>query len=148
MRSMLIPVAAIALMGASDEAAVELPKSDGPALSQDYEAQIKALIERDSTAGLAEGLALKGLTRSNCLDRLERAQDDAGEGADEAVVVSPGPLLRRGPGSPDTPPLAIYAVDRREGRCAVMVMMGDTDDVRPLPELSAEDHRLMPAEQP
>ena len=53
--------------------------------------------------------------------------------------------FRREPASPEKP-LAIYAVDRREDGCAVMVMMGNTDDVRPLPRISEGQALLLPAE--
>ncbi|MEO1730400.1 MAG: hypothetical protein AAFR64_06645 [Pseudomonadota bacterium] len=81
--------------------------------------------------------------RTGCSDRLERTD----EGSDGPVILGPAPLLRRGPNTPETPPLAIYAVDRRENGCGMMVMMGNPNDVRLLPDFSAEDHRLMPADQ-
>ncbi|MEM6858549.1 MAG: hypothetical protein AAF559_11815 [Pseudomonadota bacterium] len=142
MRAVLIPVLAFALTGASDEAATPAPEPDQQALFEEYRSQLEALKKRDIAAEIAQGAVLQGLKPSNCNDRLERAQDKA----DEAVVVTPGPLLRRGPNTSDSEPLAIYAVHRREGGCAVMVMMGDPTDVRPLPSLRAEDHRLMPAD--
>ena len=142
MRAVLIPVLAFGLIGASDGAEAPLQQPDQQALFEEYRGKLEALKRRDIAAEIAQGAVLQGLKPSNCNDRLERAQDKA----DEAVVVTPGPLLRRGSNTPNNEPLAIYAVDRREGGCAVMVMMGEPEDVRPLPSLSAEDHRLMPAD--
>lgn len=142
MRAVLIPVLAFALVGASDEAEAPVPQPDQQALLEEYRGKLEALAKRDIAAEVAQESVLRGLKTSNCNDRLERARDQA----EEAVVITPGPLLRRGPNTPDSEPLAIYAVDRREGGCAVMVMMGEPTDVRPLPSLSADDHRLMPAD--
>ena len=143
MRAVLIPVLAFALIGASDEAEAPVPQPDKQALFEQYRSKLEALKKRDFAAEIAQGAVLQGLKPSSCNDRLELAQNKA----DEAVVMTPGPLLRRGPNTPASEPLAIYAVDQREDGCAVMVMMGDPTDVRPLPSLSAEDHRLMPADQ-
>ena len=58
-----------------------------------------------------------------CRDRIVHARDALGQ----------PPLLRREPASPERP-LAIYAVDRTQDGCSVLVMMGDPDDIRPMPE--------------
>lgn len=142
MRAGLIPALAFALVGASDEAEAPVPQPDQQSLVEEYRDKLEALKRRDTAAEIAQGAVLQGLKPSNCNDRLERARDEA----EEAVVITPGPLLRRGPNTPDSAPLAIYAVDRREGGCAVMVMMSEPKDVRPLPSISADDHRLMPAD--
>ena len=63
-------------------------------------------------------------TRSDvqCRDVISRARQEAGK----------PPLLEREPASPDKP-YHIYAVDRRQDGCAVMVVKGDPGDIRPLP---------------
>ena len=53
------------------------------------------------------------------------------------------PQLRRESASPDEP-LLIAAVDHRIGGCSVMLMHGNTSDVRPLP-MPDGDARLLPA---
>ena len=148
MRAVMMPVLAFALVGAADEAPVEAPKpneaqeTDAAPLLKEYQDKLEALKKRNLAAEIAQGSVLKGLKPSNCLDRFERAENES----EKLALITPGPLLRRGPNNPETPPLAIYAVDRREDNCAVMVMMGDPEEVRPLPKLGAEDHRLMPAD--
>ncbi|KPF65439.1 hypothetical protein IP79_03055 [Porphyrobacter sp. AAP60] len=57
-----------------------------------------------------------------CRDRITQAREAAGK----------PPLLDREPASPEKP-YHIYAVDRRQDGCAVMVMKGDPADIRPLP---------------
>jgi hypothetical protein len=53
------------------------------------------------------------------------------------------PLLRREAASPDEP-LLIYAVDRREGKCPVLVMKGDTEDIREVPKTDErEGHEML-----
>jgi len=61
--------------------------------------------------------------REICRDRIEHARAASGQ----------PPLLQRGPATPEDPVL-IYAVDRRQDGCAVMVVAGDPADIRPLPE--------------
>ncbi|MDJ0977695.1 MAG: hypothetical protein QNI87_04095 [Erythrobacter sp.] len=141
MRAVLIPVLAFACMGASDEAGVEIPQPDESALFGEYQEKLEALKKRNLAAEPNEGSLTRLLQRSACRDRLERAQEDA----QKPLLVQPRPLLRRGPDTPEQPPLAIYAVDRRENGCGMMVMMGNPEDVRPVPVFNAEDHRLMPA---
>jgi hypothetical protein len=46
--------------------------------------------------------------------------------------------------APAGDPLFIAAVDKRIGACSVLVMRGDTSDIRPLP--APGEHRLMPAQ--
>lgn len=57
-----------------------------------------------------------------CRDVITQARERAGK----------PPLLDREPASPDKP-YHIYAVDRREAGCSVMVTAGDPADIRPLP---------------
>lgn len=69
-----------------------------------------------------------------CRDVISQARQEAGK----------SPLLDREPASPDRP-YHIYAVDRRQDGCAVMVMKGDPADIRPLPAPSEGPLLLMPA---
>ncbi|AOL23568.1 hypothetical protein Ga0102493_112556 [Erythrobacter litoralis] len=73
--------------------------------------------------------------REACRDRIEHARRASGQ----------PPLLRRGPATPDDPVL-IYAVDRRQDGCAVMVVKGDPQDIRPLPEAPREGKLLWRAQ--
>ena len=155
MRILLAPMAAFLCMAASGEASIPAEKP------KDNEALIKELRDRifedRLRRALEKGLGIQSSSpftspfvrtnglNSRCTDRLERAEE-AEENAQEPKFVTPGPLLRRGPNTPDSEPLAIYAVDRREDGCSVMVIMGDPTDVRPLPSFSANDHRWMPAD--
>ncbi|MEE4539133.1 MAG: hypothetical protein V2J51_11675 [Erythrobacter sp.] len=71
----------------------------------------------------AETDAAKNPTGRECRDRIERARAASGQPL----------LLNRGPATPDDPVL-IYAVDRRQDGCSVMVVAGNPDDIRALPE--------------
>lgn len=71
----------------------------------------------------------------NCTDTIVEAREATGQ----------PPLLQREPASPDQP-LAIYAVDRTQDGCSVVVMMGDREDIRPLPLPAETTNGLMPAE--
>lgn len=70
----------------------------------------------------------------NCRDKISNARQLLGQ----------PPLLNREPASPTNPHL-IYAVDRRQDGCSVMVMKGDPDDIRPLPS-RMEGSPLLPAD--
>jgi hypothetical protein len=71
--------------------------------------------------------------RENCRDRIVLVREELGL-----------PKLERDTASPDEP-LLIAAVDKRIDGCAVMVMHGNTSDVRPLPEFQKGPGQLMPA---
>jgi hypothetical protein len=71
--------------------------------------------------------------RENCRDRIVLVREERGL-----------PKLERDTASPDEP-LMIAAVDKRIDGCAVMVMHGNTSDVRPLPEFQEGQGQLMPA---
>lgn len=154
MRTLLVPIAAFALMGANEEAEVSSaqPSNNTLVIEQLRERLEQHRLEREyeKKLGITRKSALVDLLRNpvtgsglRCQDQLERAQVEGD--ANPSLVEIPGPLLRRGPNTADKPPLAIYAVDQREGGCGVMVMMGDPTDVRPVPAMGADDHRLMPA---
>ena len=139
---MLVPVAAIALVGASDEAETETLRPAPPEMADDVRERFDDLITGTSVKDFdGKTVTLNEILRGDCRDRLDYAQNDK-----DGVKTFEGPLFQRKPGTADDPPLAIYAVDRRENGCGVMVVMGDLEDVRPLPKLGAEDYRLMPAD--
>ncbi|MGB3470082.1 MAG: hypothetical protein WBA51_04600 [Erythrobacter sp.] len=119
MRAFLIPFAAFALIGANDKAEIEAQGPDVP-------------VPVDGANHDA---------RVDCQGRLTSTGDQ-----NPPVAVSNKALFQRKPATPEKP-LAIYAVERRENGCAVMVMMGDINDVRPLPETDEQGYRLLPAEQ-
>lgn len=81
-----------------------------------------------------DGRDLAELLSAGCRDTINKARGELGQ----------PPLLNREPASPDKPH-HIYAVDRREGGCSVMVMKGSPDDIRPLPA-PMEGPLKMPAE--
>ena len=122
MRMIILPVAALALIGATDvdEKAVHVPETnetvilpfDNPSYVR-TPAQAK-LIERAQREASPSD--------EQCRDRITKARNEAGN-AD---------LPDREPASADKPYL-IYAVDRQIGGCAVLVMKGNAKDVRPLP---------------
>lgn len=63
-----------------------------------------------------------GPTPEQCRDRIHQVREATGQ-------------LERGTADPEEP-LMIYAVDRRQDGCAVLVVAGDPEDIRPLPEPS------------
>ncbi len=72
------------------------------------------------------------IEKAICRDRIQKAREQAGQ-----------PWLDRGPATGEEP-MAIWAVDRREEGCAVLVTMGDPNDIRPIPKIE-ERHGLRPA---
>jgi hypothetical protein len=75
-------------------------------------------------------------SEKECRDRITHARAAAGK----------PPLLEREPASP-AKPYHIYAVDRRQDGCAVMVMKGDPADIRPLPARPDGLVRMIPLGQ-
>lgn len=173
MRIALLPVAALALI-AADDAATEVgensadtapsttaPTEAPPALlmpsyqltqrqkSMIAEAQIKAAEPLKSphssqSSQTPDRMIAKGQimiderslispSRAECQDRITKARELLGE----------PPLFDREPASPANPHL-IYAVDRRQDGCSVMVMKGNPSDIRQLP-LPMDGNPLMPA---
>ncbi|OBX20212.1 hypothetical protein A9995_00285 [Erythrobacter sp. QSSC1-22B] len=61
-----------------------------------------------------------------CRDRIHKARDQLGQ-----------PELDREPATGDEA-MAIWAVDRREDGCAVLVAMGDPEDIRPIPRIKKQ----------
>ena len=122
MRRLAILVASVALVGATDaETGSEQPiPFDNPAF-QTPENAWKELPE------------LRSQGAEFCSDRIRQARDNAGL-----------PQLDRRTASPDKPEL-IYAVDHRRDGCGVLVMHGNPEDIRPVPEAS-EETGIIPAE--
>lgn len=152
MRIFVLPVLGIALIGAGAPPANQL---DNPAYSDPPERweSVDDMIEDAEDAGLIvnEGVRLGDPEDYDCRDRIHDAREASGqpplpELAPQAPEALPStPLLDRQPASPDRPQ-AIYAVDRRQDGCSVMVMMGDPDDIRPLPLPADRFARMIPAE--
>jgi hypothetical protein len=67
-----------------------------------------------------------------CRDTIQQVREERGL-----------PWVDRGNAVDPDDPLLIAAVHKTIDGCSVMVMRGDTSDVRPLPE--PREHRLMPA---
>lgn len=67
---------------------------------------------------------------AQCRDRIHQVREERGL-----------PRLERETASPDKP-VMIWAVDRREHGCAVMVVKGSPEDIRPLPKGSATVERI------
>ncbi len=137
MRLFLLPVVALfaATSASADEAPLALPL-DNPAYSEPAkpwkslkDAQQRVVIDR------LRSIRMPTLSDEDCRDRISKVRQLLGK----------SPLLKREPASPDKP-LLIYAVDRRQGGCSVMVMKGDPDDIRQLP-LEMDGSPLIPAEK-
>jgi len=122
MRALLVPFAALALIGAADEETESdaTPPENTLAPTADLKAKNR-LVTTDQVRGL------------DCRDRISQARTALGK----------APLLDRETASPDRPHL-IYAVDRRQDGCSVMVMKGDPDDIRQLPLRMAGPMRAIP----
>ena len=154
MRVVLAPIAAFLCIAATGEAQKpgEEPK-DQDAVIQElrdriFEYRLLQAIEGalgiPKSNPLAQGLNIPSALNSQCRDRLEAVDEPERPTTDPSFRFSL-PLFER---KPDTAsePLAIYAVDRRENGCGVMVMMGNRDDIRPVPITNPKDYRLMPAD--
>lgn len=135
MRMILAPAIAIVLIGASGEL-VKTPVQQGvnnPAYTtppQRWQTIDDAL--EDSVVLMPEA---KPSDLESCNDRITEAREASGQ----------PPLLEREPASPEKP-YAIYAVDREQDGCSVMVMMGNREDIRPLPLPEEGAERIMPAD--
>jgi hypothetical protein len=129
---MILPGLALLLLGGPVSA--EPPTQDRPATSANQ--QIEAL----ASPGAA-----------NCRDRIVAVRQERGlppleEG--KAEPERPPAALDREPFHPgETEALLVYAVDREIDGCDVLVMAGNPEDVRPLPQLAEEDWRVRPAAQ-
>jgi len=90
--------------------------------------------DAQSKAVLSQSRLVKAQT-DECRDRITHAREASGQ----------SPVLEREPASPDRP-YAIYAVHREQDGCSVMVMMGNREDIRPLPTPMEEPLTIIPAE--
>ena len=116
MRVLVFPAFAVVLIGAGEPPYSAL---DNPAYTTPPEASETL---REATGRDPEQPQINDAELQACRDRITEAREASGQ----------PPLLQREPASPDKP-LAIYAVDRTQDGCSVMVMMGDREDIRPLP---------------
>lgn len=73
--------------------------------------------------------------RATCRDTIRQARAASGQ----------PPLLERGPASADEP-LLYKAVDRKVDGCDVLVMVGDPNDIRPVPPAPEGRPLIIPAE--
>ena len=130
MRAFTIPALGLLLIGAGEPPRASL---DNPAYSVPTEKwqTIDDAIDTANEAGLAvpEGVSMP--EPIECRDTIEQTREASGQ----------SPLLDREPATPDRP-YAIYAVDRRQDDCSVMVMMGDRNDIRQLPAPADGDPRI------
>ena len=120
MSSFLIP--ALAMMSASLAAAAVQPRDslDMPS----YKDPAKPWNELPET---------DPVQTTDCDEEIGKVREESGQAE-----------LERKPDTDGTDPQRIYAVDRRETGCPVMVMQGDVSDIRPVPNIQATP-RLVPA---
>ena len=130
MRSILVSASALVLLGAGQPPQSALDNPDYTTPPERWQTVDDAFAQSPMADPQADVLDPEA-----CRDRITEARDATGQ----------PPLLQREPASPDKPH-AIYAVDRQQDGCSVMVMMGDRDDIRPLPDAPEGPVRLMPAE--
>ena len=118
MRLIVVSVLPFILVAASEPAPLALPvlATDNPAYTSPPE-RWKSVEE--AVARVAEEEAPNPV---ECSDRITYAREATGQ----------PPLLEREPALPEKP-LAIWAVDRSQDGCSVMVMMGNPEDIRALP---------------
>ena len=132
MRAIFVPALAFALIGAGEPPHSSL---DNPAYSTPREAW--RTMDDATARNPARVPEIDEAALQACRDAIRQAREASGQ----------PPLLDREPASPEKP-LAIHTVDRRQDGCSVMVMMGNREDIRPLPA-PAEGPLLqeIPAEQ-
>jgi len=135
MRLVILSVAALALMGAADaDDSADHVQDNAKAIILPLDNP--SYVRTPAQARLIERAQREAVPPSkHCRDRITQARQAAGK----------PPLLEGEPASPHEPH-HIYAVDRRQDGCAVMVMKGDPADIRPLPEASDGPIVLMPVE--
>ena len=152
MRLIVVPVFAVALIGAGEPPVSSL---DNPAYTVPPERweSVDDMIEDAEEAGLIvqEGVRLGDPEDAECRGRIHDTREASGQPPlPEPLEQSPQSytieeVIDRQPASPDRPH-AIYAVDRRQDGCSVMVMMGNPSDIRPLPLPAGPFARRIPAE--
>ncbi len=119
MRPITLPLTALALVAATDVAPPSAP-SDAPAATDTEMREIRPFTPSEQ----------------QCRNLISQVRQEAGK----------PPLLDREPASPDKP-YHIYAVDRRQDGCAVMVVKGDPADIRPIPKAADGPFVIMPLGQ-
>lgn len=131
MRVIAVSVLPFILVAASEPAPVALPVPalDNPTYTTPPE-RWETIEEAVARVGDEEAPS-----PAECSDRISQARDETGQ----------PPLLEREPASPEKPH-AIYAVDRKQDGCSVMVMMGNREDIRPLPGPMEGPLQMIPAE--
>ena len=135
MRILALLTTALALIGANDP-----PRSplDNPAYTdppEEWETLEQAMAS-DPREGANAPDGERDRQGGECRDTIEQVRKATGQ----------PPRFDNRPASPERPH-AIYAVDRRQDGCSVMVMMGDADDIRPIPQPEQQAVRLLPAER-
>ncbi len=108
MRLLVVPIAAIAVMGASEEPTPEITAPTSP-----------------EHLDLLQDIANPN---AECSDQIHGIQTQEAQ-----VRIDPRRRFLE-PAEPRDNEFLIWAVDRRENGCGVMVMMGDPDDVREVPK--------------
>ena len=131
MRKILIAFSTVAFVSLTAAA-----EPGSPALGLDNPAYADPAKKWDTIDEAVATLPEVTIDLGACRDMINKARIEAGQ----------MPLFDRETASPDTPQM-IYAVDRREGGCSVMVMKGDMNDIRPLPTPPATGAQLIPAEK-
>ncbi len=112
----------IALPASADDTVLETPLNNPAFVSPakpwtTIETATKPIVYENQ-----RGVRLGAIDPRECRDRISKAREALGL----------PPQLNREPASPDKPHL-IYAVDRRQDGCSVMVMKDNRDDIRQLP---------------
>lgn len=134
MRLIILPVAAFAIIGATEveEKEPQIPETTATiVLPFDNPSYVRT----PAQAGLIERAQIEAPpTEEQCRDRITKAR---------AQTVQPD-LPDREPASPDKPSL-IGAVDKQIDECVVIVMKGDPSDMRPLPAPSEGPAVVIPA---
>lgn len=137
MRLIILPVAALAIIGATDA------DGKGPPIQEPTGIVILPLdnpsyVRTPEQARLIEhAQAQTPPTEGQCRDRITKAR--AASGKENLPAAEPA--------SPDKP-YHIHAVDQRIPGCAVMVMKGDAKDIRPLPIPAEGPAVVVPAAEP
>ena len=113
MRIMVLSIAALSLGSIGSAASMAEPSSPNNGFSD---------TDHSPDAHLEDGnLQELSSTSEECAQHTARASQPSDQ----------RPQFRRGP-APAEKPMAIYAVDRREDGCPMIVMLGNPNDVRPL----------------
>lgn len=138
MRNIILTSAVLcfAVTSGSADPGTQVQSLDNPAYSEPSE-RWESLEDAlpDGEIPPIRGVTLDEITQADCRDRIEEAREVSGQ----------TPLLQREAASPSDPQM-IYAVDRRQEGCSVMVMMGSHEDIRPLPKRMDEPAQVIPAD--